>query len=424
MALTIDNLTVENSIDAPLSSQVTTALADKYDVTNPAGYQTAAQVTTAANGAVTTANNYTDGKVAALVAASPTTLDTLNELAAALGNDANFAATTSTALGNRLRVDTAAQGLNGTQKTNAKTNLDLQNVENTSDLNKVVSTATQTALNGKANLSHTHALTDLTQTGATNGQVVTWNGSSWVASTPVTGFNNHGDFPDLADDDHTQYHNDTRGDARYYTKTLLDAGQLDTRYYTQAEVDTLLNAKANNVLTGLSLADSSDVVATDTVLQGIGKLQAQSNLWTELFVANQVQNASNTTLVSITDLEFPVTNGKRYRIECMLMIQSANTAVGFRPTLALNGATGELAAISSVPQGNDGTGSIFISHITASGDVGTSTSTAVANQSLLCTIEGVFVCTTSGTIVPQFRSETNGTTVTVRAGSNILVREF
>lgn len=424
MALTIDNLTVENTIDAPLSTQVTTALADKYDVTNPAGYQTAAQVTAAANGAVTTANNYTDGKVAALVAASPTTLDTLNELAAALGNDANFAATTSTALGNRLRVDTAAQGLNGTQKTNAKTNLDLQNVENTSDLNKVVSTATQTALNGKANTSHTHALSDLTQTGATNGQVVTWNGSAWVASTPVTGVNNHAGLTGLGNDDHTQYHNDTRGDARYYTKTLLDAGQLDTRYYTQSEVDTLLTAKANDVLTGLSLADSSDVVSTDTVLQGIGKLQAQDNLWTELFVLNQVQNASNTTLVSITDLEFPVTNGKRYRIECMLMIQSANVAAGFRPTLALVGATGELAAISSVPQGNDGTGSIFISHITASGDVGTSTSTAVANTSLLCIIQGVFVCTTSGTIVPQFRSETNGTTVTVRAGSNILVREF
>ena len=177
-------------------------------------------------------------------------------------------------------------------------------------------------------------------------------------------------------------------------------------------------------LTGIAFTDSSGVVATDTVLQGIGKLQAQGNLWTELFVANQVQNASNTTLVSITDLEFPVTNGKRYRIECMLMIQSAATTTGFRPTLALVGATGELAAISSVPQGNDGTGSIFISHITASGDVGTSTSTAVANQSLLCTIEGVFVCTTSGSIVPQFRSESNGTTVTVRAGSNILVREF
>lgn len=45
----------------------------------------------------------------------------------------------------------------------------------------------------------------------------------------------HGSLTGLGDDDHTQYHNDTRGDARYYTETELDAGQLDNRYYTEAE---------------------------------------------------------------------------------------------------------------------------------------------------------------------------------------------
>lgn len=40
--------------------------------------------------------------VAALVDSSPATLDTLNELAAALGDDPNFATTTSTAIGNRV----------------------------------------------------------------------------------------------------------------------------------------------------------------------------------------------------------------------------------------------------------------------------------------------------------------------------------
>lgn len=63
--------------------------------------------------------------VAALVASAPSTLDTLDELAAALGDDPSFATTTATALGNRLRVDTAAQGLNGTQQGNARTNLAL-----------------------------------------------------------------------------------------------------------------------------------------------------------------------------------------------------------------------------------------------------------------------------------------------------------
>ena len=49
-------------------------------------------------------------------------LDTLAELAAALGNDANFASTVTTALGYRLRFD-AAQTLTTGQKTQACANL-------------------------------------------------------------------------------------------------------------------------------------------------------------------------------------------------------------------------------------------------------------------------------------------------------------
>jgi phage-related tail fiber protein len=49
-------------------------------------------------------------------------LDTLAELAAALGNDANFASTVTTSLGYRLRYD-AAQTLTAAQKTQACANI-------------------------------------------------------------------------------------------------------------------------------------------------------------------------------------------------------------------------------------------------------------------------------------------------------------
>ena len=49
-------------------------------------------------------------------------LDTLAELAAALGDDANFASTVTTALGYRLRYD-AAQTLTAAQKTQACANI-------------------------------------------------------------------------------------------------------------------------------------------------------------------------------------------------------------------------------------------------------------------------------------------------------------
>lgn len=62
------------------------------------------------------------GAVARIVNSAPTTLDTLKELADALGDDPNFATTTATALGNRLRFD-AAQTLTAPQKAQAIANL-------------------------------------------------------------------------------------------------------------------------------------------------------------------------------------------------------------------------------------------------------------------------------------------------------------
>ena len=67
--------------------------------------------------------SYVGTQVANLVDSAPSALDTLNELAAALGDDANFSTTTATSLGNRLRIDVNNQGLSSTEKTNALTNL-------------------------------------------------------------------------------------------------------------------------------------------------------------------------------------------------------------------------------------------------------------------------------------------------------------
>jgi len=57
-----------------------------------------------------------------LVNGAGAALDTLSELAAALGNDASFASTVTTALGYRLRFD-AAQTLTTGQKTQACANI-------------------------------------------------------------------------------------------------------------------------------------------------------------------------------------------------------------------------------------------------------------------------------------------------------------
>lgn len=57
-----------------------------------------------------------------IVNGSASALDTLSELAAALGSDPNFATTIATEIGNRVRYD-AAQTLSASQKTQACANI-------------------------------------------------------------------------------------------------------------------------------------------------------------------------------------------------------------------------------------------------------------------------------------------------------------
>lgn len=86
-----------------------------------------------------------------LIDAAPAALDTLNELAAAINDDASYAATITTALG--LKAPLASPTFTGTVAGISKAMVGLTNVDDTSDANKPVSTATQTALDLKLNLS-------------------------------------------------------------------------------------------------------------------------------------------------------------------------------------------------------------------------------------------------------------------------------
>jgi hypothetical protein len=114
---------------------------------------------------------YVNTAVSNLVDTAPETLNTLNELAAAINDDASFASTVTTALGNKLDSSTASSTyltqtdasttyapinsptFTGTVGGITKSMIDLANVDNTSDANKPVSTATQTALDLKLDLS-------------------------------------------------------------------------------------------------------------------------------------------------------------------------------------------------------------------------------------------------------------------------------
>ena len=126
--------------------------------------------------------------VAAVVDAAPGTLDTLNELAAALGDDANFASTVTNALA--AKAPLASPTFTGTVGGITKAMVGLGSVDNTADVAKPVSTATQTALDGKVGTTDAR-LTDAREWSAatvTQAEAEAGTSTSRLAFSPLRVF--------------------------------------------------------------------------------------------------------------------------------------------------------------------------------------------------------------------------------------------
>lgn len=108
------SITADSITDATVTGKALVRATDAANARSTLGVYSTSQT----DSAISTATSN-------LVNSAPSTMDTLKELSDALGADPNFATTMSTALGNRVRVDTASQGLTGTQQQNARTNIDV-----------------------------------------------------------------------------------------------------------------------------------------------------------------------------------------------------------------------------------------------------------------------------------------------------------
>jgi hypothetical protein len=196
----VDLGNVDNTSDAnkPVSTAAQTALDLKAPLASPAltGTPTAPTATAGNNSTQVATTAYADAAVAALVDGAPALLNTLNELAFAIADDANFATTLTTSVGTKVSkagdtmtgllvlsadpsdalgaatkqyVDTAeadavtaAGTAAGTAISNAvgaltKSSVGLANVDNTSDANKPVSTAQATAIAAAQTAAQTYA---------------------------------------------------------------------------------------------------------------------------------------------------------------------------------------------------------------------------------------------------------------------------
>lgn len=296
---------------------------------------------------------------------------------------------------------------NGNPHGVTKAQVGLGNCDNTSDLNKPISSATQVALNAK-----------------------------YDATNP----NN------------------------YETPVQLNARDTANRSranHTGAQLASTISDFADVVrgvaLTGLSIATDIAINASDTVLEAFGKLQSQinshfgsggnahTNATTSVagfmsaldkvkldgivsdvisFVTTALTNTSNATFVTVNELAIPVVAGKRYKFEAYLLFDSNATTTGIG--LSIGGtATGTLRAIAEAPTSNTaGTANKFSGPINALNGVVTTNNVGAVGTQYRAQIEGVFTANTSGLIYPQFRSEVNGSQVRVNIDSNMVYKEY
>jgi len=217
-------------------------------------------VTDVANAASET---YVNDAINALVDGAPAALDTLNELAAAINDDENYASTVTTALGNRLRVDVNNQGLTNTEKQNGLDNLGITEVITDASVNASgLITFTKNTGQASDTVQIPTALNDLTFNSTTG--VLTLKHTNGVADSTITVASN-----EIADD---VFRIKDNGDST--KKIAFEAGNITTattRLITMPNVDVNLgddyiNASYSVVNGYLTLHRRKGPPATDILL--------------------------------------------------------------------------------------------------------------------------------------------------------------
>jgi hypothetical protein len=129
-------------------------------------------------------------------------------------------------------------------------------------------------------------------------------------------------------------------------------------------------------------------------------------------------NTNNTiTLADTSGLGLTLAAGTTYSFEYYILFQSTQQNSGI--ALAING-PGTPTIISytvSIPIAIDGTGAMFSGWGTTYNDFVLGTGVQTANTTYIARINGIVQTNAAGALLPRFRSETAGQTMTVKNGS-------
>ena len=234
-----------------------------------------------------------------LIDGAPVTLDTLNELAQAINDDENFATTITTQLSNHV-----GDFFNPHQVTKAQ--VGLGNADNVADIDKIISTLTQNALDGKQNIN---TLLTAISALASNGIIVRTGAGASVVRT-ITGTAGNIDVVNgdgVSGNPTLNLPNvNTAGSVGSASQSLSITTDTKGRVTSRtAQAISIVSSQVTNfastvratVLTGISFVSGATVLATDTILVAIGKLQQQITL---LVFGDEFQFAEELTTTTTT----------------------------------------------------------------------------------------------------------------------------
>ena len=316
-----------SDFDTDFAGKSTTDLAEGTNL-----YYTDARVSThlSTNGFAT--ETYVDNAVSNLIDTAPTTLDTLNELAAALNDDPNFSTTITNLIGTKLATadfNTTADTWIGTKSTTdlsegtnlyytearvdarialqSGSNLDLSN-KDTDDLSEGSSNLyyTDSRADARVNLQ-TGANLDLSNKSTTNlveGTNLYYTDARVdariTASNPYTSADFDTDFAgksttDLAEGTNL-YYTQARFDSALSSKSTTDLSEGNNLYYTDARVDAritnagLFDGDYNSLTNLPTLFDGqfSSLTGKPTTLAGYGITDGVSTSSVNAIVTQQV----------------------------------------------------------------------------------------------------------------------------------------
>ncbi len=256
------------------------------------------------------------------------------------------------------------------------------------------------------------------------------------------GVTDHGALTGLVDDDHPQYHNDARGDARYsavghsHTGTYDPAGSA-----AAAQAAAIQRANHTGTQVASTISDFSEAVddrVAALLVQGSGitltyndaagtltvaATGGSSDPWTYVKLGTDFVTSS-ATAVDVTGLAFTPAASKTYEFEAVLRLRTEATGVGPRP--GLEWPTGTTDGVAGIDMTSSATARSLVNGnpnaalLAAVGGLPNST------QSYPAWISGnvTMGASPSGTVKVQMATESAGINVTVKAGSYLKYREI